>query len=59
MSFGLKNSLTYFIDLMSRVYREQLNKFVVIFVDDILIYSRSEEEHEMHLKIVLDVLRRN
>lgn len=59
MPFGLTNAPAYFVDLMGRVFWEQLNKFVVVFVDDILIYSRIEEEHAMHLRIVLDVLRRN
>lgn len=59
MLFGLTNASSYFVDLISRVFWEQLNKFVVSFVDDILIHSRSEREHIRHLKIILDVLRKN
>ena len=59
MPFGLTDAPSYFVDLMSRVFREQLNKFVVVFVVDILIYSRGEEEKARHLNIVLDVLRKN
>ena len=57
MPFGLTNAPAYFVDLMSRVFREFLNKFVVVFVDDILIFSKSEEEHALHLKEVLETLR--
>jgi hypothetical protein len=46
MSFGLTNVLTYFMYLMNKVFVEYLDKFVVVFIDDILVYSRSEEEHE-------------
>lgn len=59
MPFGLTNAPAYFVDLMSRYFRKQLNKFVVVFVDDILVFSRSEDEHKTHLKEVLDVLRKN
>jgi hypothetical protein len=45
MSFGLTNELAYFMYLMNKVFMEYLNKFVVVFIDDILVYSRSEEEH--------------
>jgi hypothetical protein len=54
MSFGLTNVLTYFMYLMNKVY---LDKFVMVFIDDILVYSRSEEEHEEHLHLVLQNLR--
>ena len=57
MPFGLTNAPAYFVDLMSRVFRELLNKFVVVFVDDILILSKNEEEHAQHLKEVMDTLR--
>ena len=57
MPFGLMNAPAYFVDLMSRVFREFLNKFVVVFVDDILIFSRSEEEHALYLREVLETLR--
>lgn len=59
MPYGLTNAPAYFVDLMKRVFRDQLNKFVLVFVDDILVYSRTEEEHKTHLRIVLDILRRN
>jgi hypothetical protein len=45
MSFGLTNALAYFMYLMNKVFIEYLNNFVVVFIDDILVYSRSEEEH--------------
>ena len=57
MPFGLTNAPAYFVNLISRVFREFLNKFVVVFVDDILIFSRSKEEHPLHLTEVLETLR--
>jgi hypothetical protein len=57
MSFGLTNALAYFMYLMNMVFMEYLDKFVMVFIDDILIYSRSEEEHEEHLCLVLQKLR--
>ena len=57
MPFGLTNTLTTFMDLMNRVFHPYLEQFVVVFVDDILIYSQSKEEHEDHLWIVLQALR--
>ncbi|GAA0152574.1 hypothetical protein LIER_37518 [Lithospermum erythrorhizon] len=59
MSFGLTNAPAAFMDLMTRVLREFLDKFVVVFIDDILIYSRSELEHDEHLRRVLETLRVN
>jgi hypothetical protein len=56
MPFGLTNALTYFMYLMNKVFMEYLDKFVMLFIDDILIYSRSEEEHEVHLRLVLQKL---
>jgi hypothetical protein len=57
MSFGLTNSLTYFMYLMNKVFMEYLDKFFMVFIDDILIHSRSEEEHEERLHLVLQKLR--
>jgi hypothetical protein len=52
MSFGLTKASTYFMYLMNKVFMEYLDKFVVVFIDDILVYSRSEEEHEEHLRLI-------
>ena len=57
MLFKLTNTLVAFMDLMHRVFQPYLDQFVIVFVDDILIYSKSEEEHENHLRVVLQVLR--
>ncbi|WVZ75698.1 LOW QUALITY PROTEIN: hypothetical protein U9M48_023733 [Paspalum notatum var. saurae] len=57
MSFGLTNASAYFMNLMNKVFMEYLDKFVVVFIDDILIYSKTEEEHEEHLRLVLQKLR--
>ena len=57
MSFGLTNAPAYFMYLMNKVFMEYLDKFVVVFIDDILVFSKSEEEHEQHLRMVLDKLR--
>ena len=57
MPFGLTNAPAAFIDLINRVFKPQLDKFVVVFIDDILIYSRSKEEHEQRLRVVLQILR--
>jgi hypothetical protein len=53
MSFGLTNAPAYFMYLMNKVFMEYLDKFVMVLIDDILVYSRSEEEHEDHLCLVL------
>ena len=55
--YGLTNALATFMDLMHRVFQPYLDQFVVVFVDDILIYSQSKWEHEYHLRIVLQLLR--
>jgi hypothetical protein len=57
MSFGLMNVLAYFMYLMNSVFMDYLDKFVVVFIDDILIYSQNEQEHEEHLRKVLQRLR--
>jgi hypothetical protein len=59
MSFGLTNAPAYFMYLMNKVFIEYLDKFVVVFIDDILVYSKNEEEHEEHLRLVLQKLRDN
>jgi hypothetical protein len=56
MSFGLTNAPAYFMYLMNKVFMEYLNKFVVVFIDNILVYSRSEEEHKEHLRLALQKL---
>jgi hypothetical protein len=57
--FGFSNAPTVFMCLMNGIFRNYLNKFVIVFLDDILVYSKSEEEHENHLRLVLQVLREN
>lgn len=57
MSFGLTNAPAAFMDLMNRVFKQYLDMFVIVFIDDILVYSRSEEEHASHLRIVLQTLK--
>jgi hypothetical protein len=59
MSFGLTNALAYFMYLMNKVFMEYLDRFVVVFIDDILVYSKMMEEHEEHLRFVLGKLRSN
>jgi hypothetical protein len=53
MSFGLTNAPTYFMYMMNKVFVEYLDRFITVFIDDILVYSRNEEEHEGHLRLVL------
>ena len=59
MSFVLTNAPTVFMDLMNRVFKDFLDKFVIVFIDDILVYSKSKEEHDEHLRVVLDKLWEN
>jgi len=57
MLFGVSNAPTIFMDYIKRIFHEFLDKFFVVFIDDVLIYSKNHEEHERHLKIVLQILR--
>jgi hypothetical protein len=57
MSFGLTNAPAYFMYLMNKVFMEYQDKFAVVFIDDILIFSKTEEDHETHLRLVLEKLR--
>jgi hypothetical protein len=59
LSFGLTNAPAYFMYLMNKVFTEYLDKFVMVFIDDILVYSRSEEELVEHLRLALQKLREN
>nr|GEX25741.1 putative reverse transcriptase domain-containing protein [Tanacetum cinerariifolium] len=58
MPFGLTNAPAVFMDLMNRVCRPYLDKFVIVFIDDILVYSKSKDEHEDHLRLVLELLKK-
>ena len=57
MSFGLTNAPAVFMDLMNRIFLSYLDKFVVVFIDDILIYSKTQEEHAEHVRTTLSTLR--
>ena len=57
-SFGLTNASTAFMDLMNRVFRPYVDQFVVVFIDDILVYSKDRENHYTHLRVVLETLRK-
>ena len=57
MPFGLTNAPTMFMDLMNQVFKSFLDQFVIVFIDDVLVYSRSKEEHEQYLRAILQTLR--
>ena len=59
MPFGLKNAPAAFIDLMNLVFRPYVDQFVVVFIDDILVYSKDRENHDTHLRVVLETLRKS
>jgi hypothetical protein len=59
MSFRITNALAYFMYLMNKVFMEYLDMFVVVFINDILVYSKTKEKHEEHLRLVLEQLRAN
>ena len=59
MSFGLTNAPAAFMDLINRVFRPYVDQFVVVFIDDILVYSTNVEEHMYHLRTILQTLREN
>ena len=58
MPFGLINASATFMDLMNRVFRPYVDQFVVVFIDDILVYSKDQEDHDTHLRVVLETLRK-
>ena len=57
MLFGVTNTPTAFIDLMNRVFYEYLEKFIIVFIDNILVYSKTREEHETHLRLAQERLQ--
>ena len=57
MSFGLTNASAIFMNLMNKVLRQFIDRFVIVFIDDILVYSRFREEHEQHLRMMLQTLQ--
>ena len=59
MPFGLTNAPVSFMDLMNRVFHPYLDQFVVVFIDDILVYSKDAQQHEHHLRIILKIMREN
>lgn len=59
IAFGLTNVPAFFVDLMNQIFREHLDRFVLVFIDDVLIYSKDERDHEIYLRIVLETLRQH
>jgi hypothetical protein len=57
MPFGLTNAPSYFMNMMNKVFMEFLDKFVIVFINDILVYSKNNEEHERHLRLIMEKLR--
>jgi hypothetical protein len=57
MYFGLTNALSYFMDMINKVFMEYLNKFIIVFIDGIMVYPKKEEEHEEHLCLILQKLQ--
>ena len=58
MPFGLTNALAAFMDLMNCVFRPYVDQFFIVFIDDILVYSKDRENHNTHLRVVLETLRK-
>ena len=58
MSFGLTNALAAFMDLMNHVFRPYVDKFVIVFIDDIVVYLKDRKNHDTHLRVVLETLRK-
>ena len=58
MSFGLTNALTVFMDLMNRVFRPYVDQFFIVFIDDILMYPKDRENHDTHLRVALETLKK-
>ena len=58
MPFGLKNTSMAFMDLMNRIFRPYVDQFVIVFIDDILVYSKDRDNHDTHLRVVLEILRK-
>ena len=57
MSFGLTNAPAAFMELMNRVFHDYLDKFIIVFIDDIMVYSKTREDHETHLRLALERLQ--
>ena len=58
MPFGLTNALTMLVNLMNWIFQPYIDQFIVVFIDDILVYSKNEQEHEEHLRIMLGILKK-